>query len=190
GRFLVICLGVWLHAADSLATATIVPAVVDDIGGLAYVAWTISLYQIGAVVAGSATAMLCQRAGLRQVLVASALTYGLGSVLGAVAPNIAVLLLGRLVQGIGGGMLLSLSYVAIQQSFAESLWGPLFGIVAVIWSAGSLLGPLIGGLFADFGVWRAVFWFFALQAGVLAAAGLVLAPAPMTAARPGGRWSI
>ena len=45
----------------------------------------------------------------------------------------ATLLAARLVQGIGGGTLLSLSYVAIQQSFPDHLWGRLFGIQAVIW---------------------------------------------------------
>src|SRR5204862_3024111 len=49
----------------------------------------------------------------------------------------------RLIQGMGGGMLLSLSYVAIEAWFAPELWGRLFAIDATIWGAGSLLGPLI-----------------------------------------------
>jgi hypothetical protein len=52
GRFVLLCLGVWLHAADTLVTATVTPAIVDEIGGIAYVSWTILLYQIGAIVAG------------------------------------------------------------------------------------------------------------------------------------------
>ncbi|HLI10524.1 MAG TPA: MFS transporter [Alphaproteobacteria bacterium] len=188
GRFAVVCLGVWLHAADSLATATVVPAVIRDIGGIAYVPWTISLYQIGAVVTGSAAAMLCQRAGFRRVLMGAALVYGAGCVLAAAAPSMAVLLGGRLIQGIGGGMLVALSYVAIQQSFAEHLWGRLFGIVAVIWSAGSLLGPLIGGLFAHID-WRLTFWSFALQAILLVALAVVLLPRPQASAAAPGKWS-
>src|SRR6266849_5951703 len=58
GRFTMLCAGVWLHAADTLVTATVVPAVVDDIGGVAYVGWTISLYQVGGIIAGAATALL------------------------------------------------------------------------------------------------------------------------------------
>jgi MFS family permease len=174
GRFALICTGVWLHAADTLIMATMVPSVVDDIGGISYVSWTISLYQIGAIAAGTATARLCLRAGVKLVLIDAALLYGSGCVIAAVAPSMAVLLVARLVQGIGGGMLISLSYVAIQQSFAEHLWNRLFGIVAVIWGAGSLLGPLIGGVFADLGAWRVAFWSFALQAGILAAAALSL----------------
>ena len=177
GRFAVLCLGVWLHAADSLVTATIVPGIVHDIGGIAYVAWTIALYQVGAVVAGSATAMLSQRIGLKRVLFAGAMLYGLGCIVGALAPSMAVLLGARFLQGIGGGMLISVSYVAIQQSFPEHVWGRLFGVEAMIWGTGSLLGPLIGGLFAHFGAWRWVFWCFALQAGLLCLLASVLLPA-------------
>jgi MFS family permease len=187
GRFLLVCLGVWLHSADSLATATVVPAIVGEIGGTAYVAWTISLYQIGAVVAGSATALLCQRLGLRNVLAGAATIYGAGCVMAAMAPSMTVVLTGRLIQGAGGGMLLSLSYVAIQQSFAEELWGRLFGIVSLVWSAGSLIAPLIGGVFAHLGAWRLVFWSFALQAGLLAAMAAMLMPSSVPQANPPGR---
>ena len=151
GRFVLLCLGVWLHAADTLVTATVTPAIVDEIGGIAYVSWTILLYQIGAIVAGAATALLCRRVGVKRVQVIAALLYGVGCVIAATAPDMATLLLARLLQGIGGGMMIALSYVAIQQSFAEALWGRLFGIVAASWGAGSLLGPLVGGVFADFG---------------------------------------
>lgn len=189
GRFVLICLGVYLHAADTLVTATLVPAIVADVGGVAYVGWTIALYQMGAIIAGSATAMLCGRYSIRSVLAGAALAFAIGCLVAALAPTMAVLLVGRLAQGIGGGMLVALTSVAIQQSYAEHLWGRLFGIVAIIWSAGSLTGPLIGGVFEHVGTWRLAFWFFALQAaglGVLATAMLAGPSAPATAT---GRWS-
>ncbi|MFL5334813.1 MAG: MFS transporter [Geminicoccaceae bacterium] len=167
GRFLLLCVGVWLHAADSLVTATAVPAIVADIGGVAYVAWTISLYQIGAIVAGTAAARLCRRHGDQSVLKWSALLYGGGCIMAALAPDMAVLLVARLLQGLGGGALLALGSIAIQQNFPEHLWGRLFGIQALIWAVGALLGPLLGGLFVEFGSWRGIFWCFALQAGCL-----------------------
>ena len=182
GRFVLLCLGIWLHAADTLVMATIVPAVIDDVGGISYVGWTISLYQIGAIVAGASTAAGCQRFGLRRVLLTAAMLYGAGCVIAGVAPHMAVLLCVRLVQGIGGGMLISLSYVAVQQLFAERFWSRLFGIVAVIWGAGSLLGPLIGGVFASLNAWRGAFWFFAILAAVLWATAWVLLPAGSTKA--------
>jgi MFS family permease len=190
GRFVLLCLGVWLHAADTLVTATTVPAIVEELGGVAYVGWTISLYQIGAIIAGAATAMLCQRIGVKRVMTAAALLYGFGCVMAAIAPSIAVILSARLVQGVGGGMLLSLSYVAIQQSFAEHLWSRLFGIVAVIWGGGSLLGPLIGGLFANLDAWRLAFWFFAVQAAILFAMASAWLPTQGMRGEAGGKWPV
>jgi MFS family permease len=167
GRFLLLCLGVWLHAADTLVTATITPSIVDEIGGVAYVSWMISLYQVGAIIAGAASAVLCQRLTLKRVLLAAALMYGIGCIIAAIAGQMAMLLAGRFIQGIGGGLLLSLCYLAIQQWFAPALWGRLYGINAFIWGAGSLLGPLIGGVFASLHAWRMAFWIFALQAAIL-----------------------
>jgi MFS family permease len=108
-RFLLVGMGVWLHAADSLVTATIAPAIVLDLNGIAYINWTISLYQVGAIVAGAAAAAMCARWGIKRVFMGATLIYAGGCVMGAAAPNMGILVLGRLIQGMGGGMLLSLS---------------------------------------------------------------------------------
>jgi MFS family permease len=186
GRFLLLCLGIWLHAADMLVTATLTPAIVADIGGVPLVSWMISLYQVGAIIAGAASAVLAQRRGIGRTLSLAGSLYGAGCVVGAMAPDMPVLLAGRFVQGIGGGLLLSLCYLAIQQWFDPRFWGRLFGINAFIWGAGSLLGPLIGGVFAQLHAWRGAFWFFALQAALLCALTaryLPSAPAPAPESR-------
>ena len=167
GRFTLLCLGVWLHAADMLVTATTTPSIVDDIGGVPYVSWMISLYQVGAIIAGAASAMLSERTSIKRTLMAASLLYAVGCIIAALAPRMSLLLAGRFIQGIGGGLLLSLCYLAIQRWFAPHLWSRLFGINAVVWGAGSLLGPLIGGVFANLHAWRLAFWSFALQAGLL-----------------------
>ena len=167
GPFVVLSLGIWLHAADSLVTATISPAIVEDIGGVAFISWTILLYQVGAIVAGAAAPIVCQRIGVKRVMGLAAILYGGGCVIAGLAPVMSVLLIGRLAQGIGGGMLLSLCYLAIQQWFPQSWWSRLFGVVAMIWGAGSLLGPLIGGVFAGLHTWRMTFFVFAAQAAAL-----------------------
>ncbi len=173
-QFVLLCLGVWLHAADTLVTATIMPAVVEDIGGIAYVNWTISLYQIGSILAGAATGALSRRLGLRRVLIAAAAVYGLGCIANALTPDMAIMLAARLVQGWGGGAMMTVSYVAIQLLFPERLWTRLMAIVAMIWGVAALCGPLIGGLFAHAGMWRGLFWTFGFQAALLAAAALTL----------------
>lgn len=195
GRFSLLCLGVWLHAADMLVTATLTPSIVDDIGGVPLVSWMISLYQVGSIISGAASAVTVSRQGLKHTLLLSALLYGAGCVAAAAAPTMPVLLAARFVQGIGGGLLLSLCYLAIQQWFDSRYWSRLFGINAFVWGAGSLLGPLIGGEFARLHAWRIAFWSFALQAAVLCILTLRYLPAdaPGTGSRaqaPAQRWPI
>lgn len=185
-----LCLGIWLHAADSLVTATIAPAIVDDIGGVAFINWTIALYQVGAIVAGAAAPAACERLGIKRVLELAALIYGSGCIIAALAPTMTLLLAGRLAQGIGGGILLSLCYLAIQQWFAQAWWSRLFGIVAVIWGAGSLLGPLIGGIFAGLHAWRSTFLLFAGQAALLWLMAAVWLPADDRSSRATRPWTV
>jgi len=190
GRFNLLCLGVWLHAADMLVTATTTPSIVDDIGGVPFVSWMISLYQVGAIIAGAASAMLAKRSSIRRTLIAAALVYGLGCTIAAVASQMLVLLIGRFIQGIGGGLMLSLCYLAIQRWFAPHLWTRLFGINAFVWGAGSLLGPLIGGVFANYHAWRLAFWSFALQAALLAVLALRYLPAEPPLDRHARDWPV
>lgn len=167
-RFALLCVGVWLHSADTLVTATIAPSIVVDLGGIAYINWTMSLYEVGAIIAGAAAAVLCLRSGIKRVFVGGTLLYGVGCLMGAAAPNMGLLIVARLMQGMGGGLLLTLCYVAIEAWFEPKLWGRMFSVIAAIWGAGSLLGPLIGGFFAGAHGWRGAFWTFAAQASVLA----------------------
>lgn len=176
GRFQLLCLGVWLHAADTLVSATIMPQVVADIGGLPYIGWSLALYECGSILAGAVAAMAAMRIGIRHLLLLGSALFGAGCLLGMLAPSMAVLLAGRLAQGIGGGLLVSLSYVAIEKFFPQPLWTRLIGITSAIWGVGALLGPLIGGLLADAGDWRLAFAAFAVQAAALGLAGLIFLP--------------
>lgn len=190
GRFALLCIGVWLHSADTLVTATIAPSIVDELGGIAYVNWTITLYEVGAIIAGAAAAMMCTRFGIKHVFVSATLIYGSGCILGALAPSMRILIAGRFVQGLGGGMLLSLCYVAVEAWFPRTSWGRSFGIVSVIWGAGSLIGPLIGGAFAGRHTWRGAFWVFAIQAAVLAILAASSFPAPERSATRTRPWPV
>ena len=189
-RFVILCLGIWLHAADTLVTATISPAIVDDIGGVAFINWTLLLFEVGAIVAGAAAPMLSQRIGVKRVLSFAALLYGSGCVIAGFAPAMSVLLAGRLAQGMGGGLLLSLCYLAIQAWFPQSWWNRLFGIVALIWGASSLLGPLIGGVFAGLHAWRMTFFVFAVQAAVLWLMASLWLPWQAPAAQEAKQWPV
>ncbi len=185
-RFLVLGFGVWLHAADTLLVATVMPSAVGEIGGVAYLAWTISLYQVASIVAMASTGLLAARLGLRSAMVSCALVYALGCLASALAPDMAVMLIGRALQGLGGGALVALSYVAVAQLFPERLMPRLLALISIIWGVSALCGPLIGGLFASAGLWRGAFWAFGAQALLLVAAALLLLAGARQAAAGAG----
>lgn len=176
-RFALICLGIWLNAADSLMTATIMPSVAADIGGYAYFAWTIAGFILGAILAGATAGQVSLRLGLRSGMGLAACVYVAGCIVSALASNIEVFLIGRLLQGIGAGWIVGLCYVAIGTVFPEVLWPRVLASVSGVWGGATLLSPLIGGLFAESGHWRWAFWFFAVQGvGFAGASYLLLSP--------------
>jgi len=177
GRFALLSTGVWLYSADTLVTATTAPGMVFEIGGIEYLNWGLSLYEVGAIVAGAAVTMLCGRFGVKRILCMSALVYAIGCAGAAMASDMPGVVIGRLVQGLGGGLLMSLCYFAMHEWFQEELRNRLFAVEAIIWAAGSLLGPLIGGFFVNYHFgWRGAFWFFGLQAIALLMVSLALPP--------------
>lgn len=188
--FMLLCFGIWLHAADSMLTATVIPVLVVDIGGAEFIAWTMALYVLASIVAGSAAGLAARRLGMKAAICGGALVYGLGCAVSAMAPDMAVMLLGRAMQGFGGGAMVALAYVALTALFPAPMWPRLYACISGIWGGASLCGPLIGGLFAEAGLWRGAFWAFGGQAALLLLAFVVLLPrtAPEDGVLPSVPW--
>jgi MFS family permease len=163
-----VCLGIWLHAADELVIATLTPSMVAELGGAELISWMLALYEMGSIISGALSALAAIRFGVRLPMAFAAVLFGLGCAASAVAPSMWVVLGGRLMQGLGGGMLLSMSYVAIALFFPRRLAALAVGAFSALWGLAAFSGPLIGGVFAEFGMWRGGFWFFGLQAWALA----------------------
>lgn len=163
-RTLVLCLGVWLHAGDSMVAATAMPSAVREIGGAHLIYWTVALYQLGSIVAGAATGLLALRLGLAWAMGLAAAIYGVGCGVSALAPGMEVMLLGRLLQGLGGGWMMALAFVGITHLYPATLWPQIIALVSGVWGVSALMGPLVGGLFASAGLWRGAFWAFGGQA--------------------------
>jgi MFS family permease len=178
-KFALVCAGTWLTAADELMTATIMPSVAHDIGGYAWFGWAVAAFLLGSILGGATAGRLSVRAGLRCALAIGGGAYALGCAASALAPSISWFLLGRLLQGLGGGWVVGLCYVAVSALFPQQLWARMFSALAGVWGAATLISPLIGGLFAEAGIWRGAFWLFAAQGlGFIAAAGALIKAQP------------
>lgn len=189
-RFALIMLGVWLNAADSLVTATIMPSVGADLGGYAYFSWATAGFFVGAILAGASSGRLSEMFGLRQATAVAGLVMVFGCVLSAAAPNVGLFLAGRLIQGLGSGWISGFAMVAIALLFPERHLARVFAAVTFVWGVATLLGPLFGGLVLEGGAWRDVFWLFAAQAALFSlAAPFLLGGGGKPTGGPGIPWA-
>ena len=141
-RLLFMSFGVWLYAADSTLVATVMPVAVEDIGGLPYLSWTYTLYQLGSVITGAIAGLVVLRTGIVRVEIAAGALYVLGCALSAYAPDISIMIVGRLLQGMGGGGLVSLAFVGASTLFPQKLWVRVIAVISAVWGVSSLCGPL------------------------------------------------
>ena len=165
---LLVCLAVMLHAADATLVATLSPAIVHDIGGIELMSWSVSLYEVGSIVAAAASGLLSLRLGLGRTMSMAALVFAAGCLISAVAPSMPVLLLGRLLQGAGGGGLIALAFVSVGVLFPRRLMPRALAVVSMVWGASAFMGPLIGGVLVMLSSWRWAFGLFCAAAVLLA----------------------
>ncbi|NLR97570.1 MFS transporter [Rhizobium sp. P38BS-XIX] len=157
-RSLALAGGVALHAINVYLATTILPSVVQDIGGLGLYAWNTTIFVVASILGSALSAKLLQLCGPRAAYVIAATTFAAGSILCALAPTMPVMLIGRSVQGLGGGFLFALAYAMIRVVFDEALWPRAMALVSGMWGVATLIGPAVGGVFAELGVWRVAFW--------------------------------
>ncbi len=114
--------GVALHAVNVHIVTTVLPSVVQDIGGLDWYAWSTTLFVVASIIGAALSVRLLAVLGPRAACIAALAVFALGSAACASALSMPWLLAGRSVQGLGGGVLAALSYALIQVVFVPALW--------------------------------------------------------------------
>lgn len=171
--------GVGLYATNEFLTISLLPSTVADIGGHRFYAWVIAVYLVGSVVAAAAVNPLLVRFGPRASYVLTLAIFGIGTVGCAVAPMMELLLVARAVQGAAGGMLAGLGYAVINGALPNWLWTRASALVSAMWGVSVIIGPAVGGVFAQLGIWR---WAFGSLA-VMTVAMTALVPGALPARR-------
>jgi MFS family permease len=157
GTVAVLCGGVLLFAVDTYVTASLLPSAVAEIGGERFYAWVTTIYLLTAVVASALVGRLLAVWPARRAYVLALVAFGVGTAIDSVAPDMAVLLVGRAVQGVGGGLLAGLAYALIRSVLPRRLWTRASASISAMWGVGLLVGPALGGVFAEMGHWRLAF---------------------------------
>ena len=172
--------GVLLHSMNVLMLATVLPSVVDDLGGARLMSWASTAFFASSIVAATCTGYLASILGARAVFSTGAVIFGLGALTCALAPTMGQVVAGRFVQGFGGGLLTAMAYVLVRSTFPENLWARGFALLSGAWSMSILVGPLVGGLFARYGDWRGSFFAVTAIAAILAGVAARALPSAAT----------
>lgn len=177
-----ILLGVTLVAFESLAVVTIAPLFAADLGGVALYGWVFSGLLLASLVGAVLGGQLADAGSLARPLLLGLALFGLGLVVSGFAPTMAVLIVGRVLQGLGGGALTTVMYAAITRAYPDNLRARMMALTSSAWIVPALLGPTLAGFVAEALHWRWVFW------GILPLLVLVaaLTVRPFAALRSGG----
>ncbi|OBG67458.1 MFS transporter [Mycobacterium sp. E1715] len=163
--------GVCLYATNEFLTTSLLPNTIAEIGGSRLYAWVTTLYLVGSVVAAAMVNPMLLRVGARSCYLTGLAVFGTSSLVCAAAPNMEVLIAGRALQGVAGGLLAGLGYALINSALPRMLWTRGSALVSAMWGVATVVGPTTGGLFAQLGLWR---WAFVAMAVLTALMGLLV----------------
>jgi EmrB/QacA subfamily drug resistance transporter len=162
-----ILLAMFLGALDQTIVATALPTIGHELADVENLSWVVTAYLLTATAATPLYGKLSDIHGRRAMLLVAIAVFVAASVLCALAPNMGVLIVGRALQGLGGGGLLSLAQVIVGDVVAPLERGRYQGYISIVFAAASIGGPVIGGFFAQHLHWSLIFW-INLPIGLLA----------------------
>ena len=122
------------------------------------VQWAVTGYLLATGVAVPFSSWLLNRFDGKAVFVAGEILFGLGSIFAAVALNIQLLIIARLVQGFAGGLIMPLLTTLLVQTAGAAVMGQMMATVGLPMILGPLIGPVIGGIIIKFASWHWIFW--------------------------------
>ncbi len=151
-------LSAFLAALDTTILATVMPTIVEELGGLSLYSWVFSVYMIMTAVSMPIWGRLCDLLGKRHLFVAAVVFFLFGSVLCGLSQNMTQLIVFRGLQGIGAGGLSAVPFALISTVFPSYERGKALGVLASAWGISGIVGPLLGSLIVTSLHWRWVFY--------------------------------
>jgi MFS family permease len=148
---------VLLIAFEATAVGTAMPPAADELNGITLYAYAFSAFFTTSVVGMVASGQWCDRRGPLPPLATGIAFFAGGLLLSGTAVTMWVLVLGRAVQGIGGGLVIVALYVTVSRAYPERLRPPVMAAFAASWVVPSVVGPLISGTVTEQLGWRWVF---------------------------------
>jgi len=146
-----------LGAIHMLIVSTVMPAVLSDLGNISLYGWAGAAWALAMIGTIPIVSSAADRFGTRPMILVTGALYVIGLTISAVAPSMAVLVVGRFIQGAASGAAYALSISAIAKTMSASLRPRVLAVMATAWLLPGLFGPLIAGFLADNLSWRWAF---------------------------------
>ena len=153
-----IMLAMFLSALEQTIVAPALPAIGKSLADLDDLSWVVTAYLLAATAATPLFGKLTDIHGRRTIMLLAIGIFILGSLACALAPTIWVLVVGRGLQGIGGGGILPIAQTIIADLLSPRERPRVQSYTAVVFMSASILGPVLGGLLTDHLHWSFIFW--------------------------------
>ena len=150
-------LTITLVASEALAVTTAMTIVARDLGGLELFGWVFSSFFLGSLIGISVVGGLIDERGIAVPFVGGLILFGIGLLICGLAQSMETIVVGRFIQGLGGGAVPPVAYVAIGRSMPDALRPRMFATLSAAWVLPGVFGPVIAGFVAETWHWRLVF---------------------------------
>ncbi|KAJ5194433.1 hypothetical protein N7491_001771 [Penicillium cf. griseofulvum] len=169
--FPALCVTTFLSALDTSILSTALPTIALDIDAGELYMWITNSYILSSTIVLPLFGQTANIFGRRWMLITSVAIFALGSGIAGGAKNTGLLIAGRTIQGIGGGGINTLVDIIICDLVPLRQRGKYVALMAAVWAVGTVIGPVLGGAFAQYVSWR---WVFYINLPLCAASLLLL----------------
>ncbi len=151
-------MGLFLAAIEMTVVSTAMPKAAVELGGTDLYSWIFGAYILLVTITGTLWGRLSDMYGRRLIYLIGVAVFLLGSMLSGAAQSMLQLVIFRVVQGIGGGALLVLTFTIVGEIYHLRERSRVQGYLSSVWAVASIIGPPAGGFIADNISWRWVFY--------------------------------
>lgn len=148
----------FMSAIESSIISLALPTIKQDLNAGNLISLIFTAYFIALVIANPIVGELLSRFKIIYVAIAGLLLFSIGSFMCGLSTNFTMLIISRVIQGFGSGVLMSLSQIVPKLAFEIPLRYKIMGIVGSVCGISSIIGPLLGGGILEFATWHWLFY--------------------------------
>ncbi|KAF9087933.1 hypothetical protein BGX23_007738 [Mortierella sp. AD031] len=153
-----LALCVFLSSLDQIIVSTSIPMITQEYNSLNDIAWLGTAYMMTSTAFQPLYGKISDIFGRKSTILFANTVFMIGSAISGWATSMIMLIIGRAVSGLGAGGLIAMVFIVMSDMLDMRERGKYIGMVSGIFSLSSVIGPLLGGAFADHVTWRWSFW--------------------------------